>query len=105
MADSITLQGGSGAKYTFELYPWGTTFKPVAGVYAVLRRDPDGYAVIYVGETRDLSERLQNHEHSRCFVNHGRTHIAVHQKSVERDRLAIEQDLIASYQPPCNQQK
>jgi hypothetical protein len=105
MADSIILQGRSGARYVFQVHPWGANFNAVGGVYAVLRRDTDGYVVIYVGQTGDLSERFEYHHRAQCFANQGRTHIGVHPKSVERDRLIIEQDLIAMYQPPCNRQK
>ena len=101
-ASTITLQGRSGAKYVFELYEWGTSFNAVPGVYTVLRRDTDGYAVIYVGQTGDLSERLEDHHKAWCFDRHRRSHIGVRQDSAEKSRLATEADLIANYRPPCN---
>lgn len=102
VATTITLVGRSGAKYSFHLYPWGTDFKAVGGVYAVLRHDADGYAVTYVGETGDLSERFDNHHKATCFDRYRKTHIAARVEGSEPQRLAIEQDLIAGYNPPCN---
>lgn len=99
---TITLQGRSSAKYDFFLYPWGADFKAIGGVYSVLRQDPDGYAVIYVGQTGDLSERFDDHHKAKCFALHRRTHIVARVKESERQRLVIEADLIASYNPPCN---
>ena len=99
---TVTLQGRSGAKYQFEVFDWSTEFKPLGAVYAVLRHDPDGYAVLYIGQTGDLSERFDSHHKARCFDHNRKTHIGVRLTSTERDRLAIEQDLIAYYQPPCN---
>jgi len=99
---TITLVGRSGPKYEFYLYPWGTEFKATGGLYAVLRQDPDGYAVIYVGQTGDLSERFDDHHKAGCFTRHRKTHIAAMAEESERQRLVIEQDLIASYYPICN---
>lgn len=103
MAESITLKGRSGAMYQFSLYPWGTPFTTVGGVYAVLRRDPDGYAVIYVGQTGNLSERFDAHHRAACFDRHRKSHIAVLAEGSEQRRLTIEKDLINGYNPPCNQ--
>ena len=99
---TITLKGRSGASYVFELYEWGTSFRPVAGVYAVLRRDTDGFAVIYVGQTGDLSERFDDHHKAWCFDRERKTHIGVRLDSSEQSRLATEADLVANYRLPCN---
>ncbi len=102
--ERITLNGASGAKYEFEVYPWGTEFRPTGGVYAVLRRDPGGYRVLYVGETGDLSERFDNHHRALCFTLHRKTHIGVLAEGSRDRRLAIETDIRQFYNPPCNQQ-
>lgn len=101
--ETITATGKSGKKYEFRVYPWGTSFKALGGVYLVLKRKPDGsYDVIYVGQTGDLSERFEDHHKQGCFNRNGKTHIAVRVEAVERTRLAIEADLIVNYNPPCN---
>ena len=103
MADGITLQGRSGATYEFQVYPWGTDFKPLGAVYAVLKLRTDRrYDVIYIGETGDLSERFDSHHKAWCFDRNGKTHIGVHLESSQSRRRVIEQDLIANYTPPCN---
>src|SRR5262245_66267554 len=100
--ETLTFVGRSGAKYLFHVYPWGTEFKAVGGVYSILRHDADGYAVIYVGQTRDLSERFDDHHKEECFSRNRKTHLAAMVEESERQRLMIEQDLIASYNPSCN---
>ena len=100
---TVVLQGRSGAKYQFWVYPWGQEFKAQGGVYAVLREEAGTYVVVYVGQTGDLSERFDNHHKSACFAGHLRTHIAAQVQESERQRLGIERDLIDFYDPPCNE--
>jgi len=97
------LTGASGKKYTFYVYPWGTEFKAVGGVYAVLKNNGSTNSVIYIGQTGDLSERFDNHHKKDCFRRHGATHIAAFVEGNEQARLAAESDLIAAYNPPCNE--
>ena len=102
-SSTIIMQGRSGATYEFTVYPWGTPFKPLGGVYSVLRARTDGrYDVIYVGQTGDLSERFDDHHKAGCFSRERARRIGVHVESEEQRRLAIESDLIANYNPPCN---
>ena len=101
-SSTITMQGRSGAKYQFWVYPWGESLKAVGGVYSVLRDDGTTYTVLYVGQTGDLSERFENHHKAACFDRHRKTHIAARVEESERQRLVIEQDLIVNYNPPCN---
>lgn len=103
-AGSITFTGDSGAKYRFEVHPLRTTFRAVGGVYVLLRLDPDGYKVLYVGETGDLSTRFDNHHRAGSFNLHRATHIAVAGESLAARRLAVETDIRRYYCPPCNQQ-
>lgn len=102
-AVTITLQGKSGNSYEFTVHSWGTEFKPIGGVYSVLKRRTDGrYDVIYIGQTGNLAERFDDHHKTWCFTNHAKSHIGVQVEPSEKRRLAIEQDLIANYRPPCN---
>ena len=104
---TLELTGASGRKYAFLVYPWGTTFKQLGGVYAVTRAVPnqtgrETHSIIYVGQTGDLSERFDDHHKAACFSKHSANCICVHVESSEKTRLAIEADLIAAYNPPCN---
>ncbi len=101
--DTVTAKGAFGRSYSFDVYPWGTSFKPVGAVYLILRKNTTGdYTILYVGQTGDLSERFDAHHKVSCFNRHGKTHIGILLESNEQKRLAIEQDLIASYNPDCN---
>lgn len=102
--ETITAKGASGVEYTFYVYPWGTEFKELGGVYLVLRKsNPNSnYNVLYVGQTGNLSERFDNHHKKSCFDRNGKTHIAIKLEASESRRLNIESDLIKNYNPPCN---
>jgi hypothetical protein len=55
MNDFIDLAGASGARYRFRLWPEGAPHVPIAGNYVYVREDADGFTVIAMGETDDLS--------------------------------------------------
>jgi len=96
--NTVTATGRSGKTYTFTEYSIGTEFKSVGGVYMFLKgRDP-----VYVGQTGDLSERFDDHHKARTIRGHGANVICVQVVSSERERLAIEQDLLANYNWPSN---
>lgn len=101
--DQVTAVGASGGKYSFDVYRWGQPFRPLGGVYVVLRRQPSGsYDVLYVGQTGDLSERFDQHHKQSCFDRNQRTHIGVMVEGSEQRRLAIEGDLLGNYKTVCN---
>lgn len=101
----VTVVGASGRAYEFMVYPWGQEFNPVGGVYLVLKRKLGiqmTYEILYVGQTGNLSERFDDHHKQQCFDRNARTHIGVRGVSTERDRLAIECDLLGRYKTACN---
>jgi len=101
--DTITMQGASGASYNFDVYRWGTSFKPLGAVYSVLKKNSDArYSVLYIGQTGNLDERFDSHHRAACFTRNGKTHIGIHLESGEQTRLRKERDLIDNYNPPCN---
>lgn len=103
--DKVTVKGQSGAQYDFEVYPWGTTFNPVGGLYLVLKKQPVGnYNILYIGQTGNLSERFDNHHRLDAFTRNGKTHIAVRSENYEQRRLTSEADLIRNYNTSCNKQ-
>lgn len=99
---SVTLKGASGRTYEFDVFPWGTPFKPLGGIYTVLKKSPPNFHIQYVGQTGDLSSRFDSHHKQSCFDRNGKTHIAVHLESAESVRLTKEADLVSSYNPGCN---
>ncbi len=101
----VTVTGASGTQYEFEVYPWGTSFKPLGGVYLVLKKKLlADYDLLYIGQTGDLSERFDNHHKADCFNRNGKTHIAIRLEESEQRRLNIETDLIRNYKTSCNDQ-
>ncbi|MBT1073487.1 GIY-YIG nuclease family protein [Pelotalea chapellei] len=102
--DKVTVKGQSGTQYEFEVYPWGTTFNPVGGLYIVLKKQPGNYGILYIGQTGNLSERFDNHHQSDSFTRYGKTHIAVRAESSEQKRFTFETDLIRNYNTCCNKQ-
>lgn len=98
----VTATGSSGAQYSFQVYPWGTSFKAVGAVYLVLRQGNPSFDLLYVGQTDDLSARFDSHHKQPCFDRNRRTHIAVLVEPSEAKRLWIESDLIQKHQPGCN---
>ncbi|RKT37855.1 GIY-YIG nuclease family protein [Thiocapsa rosea] len=100
---TLTIPGASRTQYPFTLFPWGTAFRRFGAVYVVLRRQHDGrYQLLYVGQTMDMSERFLAHHKLACFQRYGQTHIGVFAEPSEARQRAIERDLIAAHQPPCN---
>ena len=99
---TVTLKGKSGNAYDFDVYPWGTSFKPVGAVYTVLKANPSNYSILYIGETGDLSSRFDSHHKQSCFDRNGKTHIGIHLESNGKRRLEIEADLLANYRTQCN---
>ena len=106
MADqgTITWPGESGQKYRYWIYDIDTTFNPAPANYIFARKTETGaFAPIYIGQTGDISERFDNHHKMPCIKQHGATHIHVHKSDDdEKIRMAEESDLIAKWNPPCN---
>lgn len=100
----IDWEGISGKKYSYGIYPIGTTFKKVPGNYVFAKETKQNtFLPIYIGETEDLSERFDNHHKMPCIKRNGATHITVHVgESSTTVRRAEEKDLIDKYNPACN---
>jgi hypothetical protein len=103
----LKLKGKSGEEYAFSVYPLDQGFKAVGAVYAVTRRHKNkkgeySHDVIYVGETRNLSERFEDHHKIDCFKEHDANCICVHRDDDSDSRLAKEDDLVKQHNPDCN---
>ena len=55
MMDFIDLEGASGARYRFRVWPEGAPHQPMPGHYAVVRTGARELTVLLVGESVDLS--------------------------------------------------
>lgn len=106
MADPKTIdwEGKSGSTYRYWIYPIGAPLKAEPGNYVFARETtPNWFHPIYIGETGDLSERFDNHHKMPCIRQNRATEICAHTSSSNRDiRLAEERDLLAKWNPACN---
>lgn len=103
---TINWPGLSGKEYKHWIYPIGTSFQEVPGNYVFAKETKPGHwAPCYIGQTENLSQRLDNHEKEACAKRRGATHIHTHINSAgEAARRAEEKDLIVRWTPPCNEQ-
>ena len=102
-----TFKGRSGKQYRFRVFPWGTRFRKISGVYVVANRAQgiDGghrHTVLYVGHTEDFSQPFAKHRKAQDFAQHGANCICVQSDGSEESRLEKERDLIAAFSPECN---
>lgn len=83
--------------------PRGTRPHPIPAVYLIL--DKDG-TVIYVGKTKDVYRRMDEHVRNRCHLmwSHGAVKVRYGFVYDEEERNLIEKFLIDLYSPVCNQQ-
>lgn len=96
MKDFIDLQGASGAKYRFRLWPEGAPHVPVAGNYVYVAEEPGGVAVIHVGETNDLSRARADWAKA---AKRGATNVYTRLNVPRAVREAEHADLAAQHQP------
>lgn len=86
-----------------------------AAVYAIMMKPdptnkPTTYRILYFGESSNLSERgfWRSHHKYQCFIDNAGSesniYIGIYRmpNSTEEERRAVEQKLIAQYNPVCN---
>lgn len=95
MQDFIDLEGASGARYRFRLWPEGTPHTPVGGNYVYVRDGDDGgFAVLQVGETNDLSKARAGWA---AAAKRGATHVMTRLNVSRAIRSAEHADIAAKY--------
>ena len=106
--EDFAFYGATGNRYIFQVYPIGTEFKDIGGVYIFTRREintRDGvlHNLLYIGQTISLPIRLTrlHHKWEGVLRNRGNC-VCVYSESNDSDRNRIENDLIRKYQPPLN---
>jgi len=104
-APTINWTGNSGQKYLYYIYPIDASFKKEAGNYIFAKESKPNYWIsVYIGQTKNLDQRIENHEKEECAKRNGATHIHAHLNKNESSRLSEEKDLILKWQPVCNEQ-
>lgn len=100
---TIILTGCSGNEYSFDIYSFNTTFKPLSGIYYISKRNQKReHTAIYLGITDDLSSRFNNHHKGDCFVKNGANCISILLENSKERREEIEKDILCNYNFPCN---
>jgi len=91
-------------KYNFEgPFPDASSLRDLSGVYAILGGDgSSSWKVIDVGESEQVRTRVANHDRSDCWKRqrHARLVCAACYCN-QTDRMRIEQELRAQFNPPC----
>ncbi len=95
-------------KYTAEgPYTDTGSLKKRSGVYAVLSRakNNDKWTVLDVGESHDVKTRVENHERAPCWKRNNKGAIGYAPyytpNKQQAERVKIEQEIRAEYNPPC----
>lgn len=103
MACSAEWPGFSFKNFKHYVYKWPHTFEKGAGNYIFCAIDPNNiWSPIYIGETGDLSEFLDNHHKMQCITQNGVTHIHAHTNRDRQARVDEKDELIKIYHPICN---
>lgn len=97
--------GESGMVYLYEVFPLDTEFRPLPGNYIYAGRAETGeWVPLYIGQTRDMHQRLEGHEKLQPAIANGATHIHMHfDQKGQATRCSEERDLIVRWQPVCNE--
>ena len=103
----VTLTSISDKRYRFRVFPLGTRFRSVSGVYVITQRtnQADGrhrHKILYVGHSEDLSQPLNPRRKAPDFAKYGTNCICVLSDESADSRREKEQDLITSFSPVCN---
>lgn len=103
----IVFRGKSGKSYRFKVYPLGTRFRKISGVYIIGTRMPGAnggrrLVPLYIGHTEDFSQPFCKHHKAREFTKQGANCVCLQSDAVEESRVAKEQDLVSRLRPACN---
>lgn len=106
MVEYVSWQGQSGFNYQFEILAPNGAISKIAGLYIFAQSGPQGWRAIYIGQAGDLNDRLTNaHEKMPCIKENGATHLHLAVAPDDEEvRKQQETDLIARWQPVCNEQ-
>ena len=94
MQGFIDLKGASGAEYRFRIWREGTAHLPIAGNFVFLREEAEGFTVVLVGVTNDLSHARRDWAKG---AKRGATHVFTRLNVARSVRTAEHADLVAGY--------
>ena len=91
--------------YEFTVYPHGSTWNAVGGVYIFAGITPQNqWRAYYIGQAESFQERILDHERWAEAARLGATHVHARAVPQAATRASIEAELIQRFQPPLNSQ-
>lgn len=97
MSPFLDLNGASGVTYRYRLAPDGQVSTPIAGNYVCVRQEAEGFTVLSVVDTNDLSSAARAW---KPFVaKHGATHLFTRLNVSSAVRESEQADIAAFYKP------
>jgi hypothetical protein len=102
-----TFKSKTGNQYQFKVFPLGTRFRKISGVYMIAYRAHGSqgghrHKVLYVGNTEDFSQPFATHRKAQDLMRLGANCICVQSDKSEKSRQEKERALIAAFSPACN---
>jgi hypothetical protein len=102
-----TFTSKSGNRYRFKVFPLGTRFRKLSGIYVIAHRAHSirgghRHKILFVGNTMDFSQPFEKHRKAQNLVRLGANCICVQSDKSEKSRHDKERDLIAAFSPACN---
>jgi hypothetical protein len=97
----------SGNHYRFKVFPLGTRFRKISGIYLIAYRAHSTHGghrhkILFVGSTEDFSQPFEKHHKAQDLIRLGANCICVQSDKSEKSRLEKERELIAAFSPACN---
>jgi hypothetical protein len=97
----------TGKQYRFKVFPLGTRFRKLSGIYVIAYRAHSGdgshrHKILFVGNTADFSQPFEKHRKAQDLLRLGANCICVQSDTSEKSRQEKEQDLIAAFRPAGN---
>jgi hypothetical protein len=98
----VTLMSASGEKYRFKVFPLGTRFRSISGVYLITQRTnrADGrhrHKILDVGHTADFSQPADGRSKAQNLTQLGANCICVQSDVSAKSRQDKELDLVATF--------
>lgn len=77
--------------------------RSLSGVYSILGKRPTNMQcrVLDIGESHSVRERVENHDRQPCWLGHQMPLFVAAYYCNQTERMKIEQELRAFYNPPC----
>ena len=101
---NVTLTSASGQQYRFKVFPLGTRFRSISGVYLITRRDTrtEGghrHKILDVGGTEDFSQPFDGYCKVKNLTRFGANCICIQSDASAESRHKKERDLAATFGP------